>query len=838
MPKPGLKQVEELFHQAVAMSPELRHTFLDEACAGNGELRAAVETLLRHDADNTDIFQAGPMARHAQEARENAPTLPAATTGQGAALPQIPEYEMVRQLGRGGMGTVYLAQHIPLKRLVALKMLTAGPATEEQLARFRIEAEALARLQHPNVVPIYDIGQLQGHPYFTMEYIAGPSLADMLDGRPQDVAASARLVEVLARAVDAVHQCGIIHRDIKPANILFQTTEHTEDTERRLSVSSVCSVVSWIPKISDFGLAKDLTSPHRVTQAGVIMGTPCYMAPEQVRNREGSIGPAADTYALGSMLYELLTGRPPFDAALAIEIIAQLLHEEPLSPARLRPRLPADIVTICLKCLEKSPRRRYANACDLAEDLRRFQAHEPIKARPVGPVGRAYRWCLRKPLVAGLLALSAALAIAFVGAVIGYEIVLAQKEAALEQAVASERLQIAQLNTILGRRELEEGDAFRALLRFTEALALDNDNETRSREHRSRIAAALRDCPRLRQFRESKGPVICANIGPMGAWVATAIDEHTLEVCDAWTGHGIGPALKTPEIPTDGAFSERGKYLATISAKGDVRVWDLTTRESRLLSVPGKAAVRRIGFMAGTPALVVQHVDFGVRLCDLTSDSFAPAPGPVEGSATHSALSDDAHWLFTIGRASRGQVWDMATGKAVGQAWSLDQQVHVAAVSHDGRRVALVDPQGTLRIRDVIAGTWLHDPIRVGPGVEQLAFRPDGAWVLTAGSDGAQVWHPALDKAVTPRLCHGHAIAAVARSTDGTQVVTVCRDGTIWVWDMPPAPDKLAAADAPVEQLQALARLLACAEIADDQQLRGLDNAALRAAWEKLQQAH
>jgi WD40 repeat protein len=832
MPKPALKQVEELFHQAVALSPELRHTYLDEVCAGNAELRAAVETLLRHDADNTDIFQAGPMARHAQEARQNAPTLPAATTGQGAALPEIPEYEMVRQLGRGGMGTVYLARHIPLKRLVALKMLTAGPATAEQLARFRIEAEALARLQHPNVVPIYDIGQFQGYPYFTMEYIAGPSLADMLDGRPQDVASSARLVEVLARAVHAVHQCGIIHRDIKPANILFSRDSSGS------ALPEESRLIEGTPKISDFGLAKDQTSPHRFTLAGVIMGTPCYMAPEQVRNREGSIRPAADTYALGSLLYELLTGRPAFDAATPIEIIAQLLHEEPLSPARLRPRLPADIVTICLKCLEKSPRRRYASTCDLAEDLRRFQAHEPIKARPVGAVGRAYRWCLRKPLVAGLLGLCAALAIGFVGAVIGYEIVLAEKEAALEQAVVSERLQIAQLNVIVGQRQLDEGDVFRALLRFSEALALDSDNETRSREYRSRIAAALRGCPRLRQFRESKGPIVCANIGPMGAWVATAIDEHTLEVWDAWTGHGIGPTLKTSETPTDGAISASGKYLATISANGEVRVWDLATRESRLLPVPGKAAVRRIGFMADAPTLVVQDVDFRVRLCDLTSNSFARAPGPVEDSATHSALSDDAHWFFTLDSGRRGQVWHMATGKAVGQTWTLDQEVHVATVSHDGRLVALVDPHGTLRIRDVITGAWLHDPIRVGPGVEQLALSPDGACVMTAGSDGAQVWHPALDKAVTPRLCHGHAIAAVATSGDGTQVITVCRDGTTWVWGMPPTPDQLAADDAPVGQLHALARLLACAEIGDDQQLRGLDNAGLRAAWEKLHQAH
>jgi serine/threonine protein kinase len=217
MPEPPLKRLEELFHQAVALPADQRPAFLDAACAGNADLRAAVETLLSHDA--TGPIR-GPIAGEPGGAGP-APTLPARTHAPSSPYPQVPGYEVVQVLGRGGMGVVYLARHVPLNRLVALKMLSDVRAGGEQVARFRGEAEALARLRHPNVVPIYDVGEFEGRPYFTMEFVAGPSLASVLDGRPQDVTDSARLVETLARAAHAVHQCGIVHRDLKPANVLL-----------------------------------------------------------------------------------------------------------------------------------------------------------------------------------------------------------------------------------------------------------------------------------------------------------------------------------------------------------------------------------------------------------------------------------------------------------------------------------------------------------------------------------------------------------------------------------------------------------------------------------------
>ncbi len=348
----------------------------------------------------------------------------------------------------------------------------------------------LARLHHPNVVRIYDVGEYQGHPYFTMEYIEGPTLAAILDGRPQDVAASARFIQILALAVHAVHQCGIIHRDLKPGNVLLASSgeQPTNADETRAGQGPLDNAV---PKITDFGLAKDQNSARRLTQTDVAMGTPCYMAPEQVRNRRGTGGPATDVYALGSMLYELLTGRPPFDAGTPIEVLAQVLNREPLSPSRLRPRLPGDLVTITLKCLEKSARRRYATAWDLAEDLRRYLAGEPILARPVGVIGRAYRWCRHRPVVAGLMALSAALAVAFVVTTITYEIRLADALKVKEAEAEDERRQIIDLNVTIGLTEIEDGDNFTAVLRFSEALQAEHDNEAAQR-HRMRIATALR----------------------------------------------------------------------------------------------------------------------------------------------------------------------------------------------------------------------------------------------------------------------------------------------------------------------------------------------------------
>ncbi len=315
----------------------------------------------------------------------------------------VPGYEIIAELSRGGMGVVYRAGQVGLNRMVALKMILAGAgAGTEDRARFRAEAEAVARLHHPNVVQIYDIGECDRCPYFSMELIDGPTLAAACQGRPQPARSAAAIVEILARAIDCAHRHGIIHRDLKPANVLLQPTGAPArrgldglDDPRDQAGSSLSSA-SWTPKVVDFGLARRLDDLS-LTQHGRILGTPSYMAPEQVDGRGRRPGPAVDVYSLGAILYELLTGRPPFLAGSIESTLALVASEDPIPPRRLRPDVPRDLETIALKCMEKSPSRRYAYAADLADDLGRFLRGEPIRARAASWLDRWAKFSWRIP---------------------------------------------------------------------------------------------------------------------------------------------------------------------------------------------------------------------------------------------------------------------------------------------------------------------------------------------------------------------------------------------------------------------------------------------------------
>jgi serine/threonine-protein kinase len=310
-------------------------------------------------------------------------------------LPRIPGYEVETVLGRGGMGIVFRAIHLRLNRPVAVKMMLAGSyAGLSEKARFQREAEAVAKLRHPNIVQVYDVGDVDGRSYFTMEFIEGGSLAKKLAGTPQPAKQAAQLVATLAGAMQAAHESGIVHRDLKPANVLL-TADGTPD--------------SPTPKIADFGIARRLegTEGPNLTLEGTPIGTASYMAPEQalgVTAAPADLCARVDVYALGAILYESLTGRPPFRAATAAETVQQVISQEPAPPSRLNDKVPRDLETICLKCLHKEPGRRYASAAELADDLRRFGEGRPIQARPLGWGARFWRWCRRNPMAAALVA--------------------------------------------------------------------------------------------------------------------------------------------------------------------------------------------------------------------------------------------------------------------------------------------------------------------------------------------------------------------------------------------------------------------------------------------------
>jgi serine/threonine-protein kinase len=331
----------------------------------------------------------------------------------GIVVPRIGGYEVQVELGRGGVGVVYKAWQVRLNRLVALKMLLAGAyAGLEELTRFQREAQAVAALKHPNIVQVYDVGDHEGRPYFTMEFVEGGSLAEKLAGTPQPAGQAAALLATLAEAVQAAHQCGIVHRDLKPANILL-TAEGT-------------------PKIADFGLARHFDSGPGLTLSGVRLGTPSYMAPEQALGKGRTIGPATDIYSLGAVLYELLTGRPPFRGETAAETELQVIYQEPVPPSRLNAKVPRDLETICLKCLHKDPDRRYATAAALAQDLHRFQRGEPIAARRVGMLERTAKWVRRHPTHSGMLAASFFFLAVLIGAALWLVVQRAHKRNAVE----------------------------------------------------------------------------------------------------------------------------------------------------------------------------------------------------------------------------------------------------------------------------------------------------------------------------------------------------------------------------------------------------------------------
>ncbi|MEO6809694.1 MAG: serine/threonine-protein kinase, partial [Isosphaeraceae bacterium] len=430
-----------------------------------------------------------------------------ATAPPKRAAPAVPGYEVFGELGRGGAGVVYLARHLMLNRVCALKMILAGAhADAVQSIRFLGEAEAVARLQHPNIIQIHHIGEAGGLPFLELEYVDGGSLDTCLDGTPWPARRAADLVEHLARAVAEAHRLGIIHRDLKPANVLM-TADGT-------------------PKITDFGLAKTLSIDSGLTRTESIMGSPAYMAPEQAEGHAKDVGPLADVYALGVILYELLTGRPPFQAPTVLQVLEQVKTTEPVPPSRLVPGVPRDMETIALKCLEKVASRRYGSAEALAEDLGRFLAGRPIQARRVSPFERSWRWYRRNPLVASLAA--AVLVLLLAVAVVALNAANRERQARIKEQRTANRERQARIAS--------EADRAR-LIRAETAL-----NRARSREEILRRMTevhrlAFEQAPTLvaRQNLDNSYQTLAATLRTSGRKMEAAAIQRQRQAL--WSGH-------------------------------------------------------------------------------------------------------------------------------------------------------------------------------------------------------------------------------------------------------------------------------------------------------------
>jgi WD40 repeat protein len=789
-------------------------------CAGEPALRNAVEDLLQHDTGTgcADNFLVNPMAEartfvvaNAQPAAQADPKDPAALS---PIRDEVPGYEILSELGRGGMGVVYKAEQLSLKRLVALKMILAGGhAGAAECNRFRAEAEAVARLQHPNIVQIYEIGEVAGRPYLSLEFIDGGCLASQLDGTPWPGAKAASLIETLADAIHYAHECGIIHRDLKPANILLQ---------------------SGVPKITDFGLAKQRDGAVGLTASGVVMGTPSYMAPEQAQGKK-DVGPAADLYALGSILYELLTGRPPFRAATAMDTIHQVIGSEPVAPCQLQPKLARDLETITLKCLEKDPPRRYATARALAEDLRRFQAGDPVLARPIGAVARFGRWCRHRPVVAGLLAISSCLAIALVVTALIYQGQLQRELGRTAAAAESNRHLLVEFAINNGMQDLDEDDALTALVWFTEALRLDAGHAEGEANHRLRIGTTMQSLPGLDQLLVFETRVLRYHWRQGGCRLVTAGPNTGARVWDLASGQPEDPIFATGSSVVQAAFGAEDRVLATVSADNQFQVWDRHT--GRLIAGPfqadglAKGPIQQVLVHADGGALLARLVDHSVLMFDLVSGQRLPVPTSDGRAPRFASFSDDGRWLFTLDAVLIGHVWNTRTGKEVGAPIQLSQAVDLAKFSPDGRRLALAgsgeptvhileiatgktlggsfrhpvavtrmafDSRGsqllTASYRDFRAWLWQVDngTLRFGPWrhqglIDALVFSPDGRLLLSCGNDNrAIVRDVATGEAVTPWLRHNGSITLADFAPDSRHALTISDDGSVRYWDLGP----------------------------------------------------
>jgi WD40 repeat protein/serine/threonine protein kinase len=745
--------------------------------------------------------------------RTPAPGDPAAAGSPALAAASPPGYEILEELGRGGMGVAYRAWQTGLKRLVTLKVIQCGDLSGgAQRARFRTEAEAIGRLQHPNIVQVFEVGEHAGRPYLALEYVDGGSLAGQLGGTPRPAREAAGLVETLARAIDTAHRRGVIHRDLKPSNVLLAAAERPPDrrTTRRLGDSPpgpLPSLAGWTPKITDFGLAKILSEgPAGQTRTGDLLGTPSYMAPEQAGSPAGPpgadgpsrSGPAADIYSLGATLYELLTGRPPFKAETPLQTLNQVVFQEPVPPSRLQPGLARDLETICLKCLNKEPRRRYASALELAEDLHRFLEGTPIRARRASPFERAWRWCRRNPPSALAGALSAAAIVVATVLAIRFGVVQREYASRLENALTEAQAQRHRATELAagatfdrGTALCEQGERNRGLLMLAESLRLIEEPGTAgpppplARTIRATLADWMGRSQVLRGFLHHEAAVGAIALSPDGRLAATGSADRTARLWSTADG-GLRATFPHAAAVRGVQFVPGGDALLTFA--GDAAVlWDPRTgvtlrsfcHSSEVLAAELDPSGRRLVLAGADGSAQIVEMAGGRRIGAVLRHQ-----GPIPQVRF---LPPDGRTVLTASDDRTARLWRAETGQPQGAVIPLTGRPLCVAASPVRRWVLIGCWDGTARLWDSVTGQPVGAALRHGTEVTSALFRADGRMVVTGSRDWkVRLWEVG-DQGIVgkPRmLSHAAPISSLALADDGRTFVAGCRSSQAFVWDL------------------------------------------------------